>query len=648
MPTIAEVRSQYPQYGDLSDEQLAGALHKKFYADMPYADFTAKIGLKSTQPEKPPVTMGDRVNAAVGGVNRGLLGLAGLPMDTVQNAYNLGKATVGTVATAAGRPDLAPDLTKGTPLTSEWLARQAKERLGVDTAPPRPDDPASRMLNTAGMIAGGSMVPGASIPGTAAAAAGGALAGEALGPQYVGIGAMAPAAAAQAGLAAKRAIADRTKPTLDTFKEAGAVPSVGEVTRIPFLQGVENLISKFPGGTGVMKAFHETFQRDLGANTRTRPSAEDAGRAIEKGVTGEGGFLDRTKAVWTQLDDKLAARIPANASFAPSNTLQALDDLTRPTPGAEKTTAALVNPKIAEMRANLADDIQANNGQVPFGALRALRSKVGSMLDNALVSGIPGGELKKVYGALSKDMEAAATAAGAEKQFTLQNNYYRARMERVETVLERVIGKGKQPEDIFKAFNPTDVNQANKVRSVMRSLRPDERQVVSEAVVNRLGRATPGRQNEVGDIFSSETFLTNWNKLSPGAKAQLFPDGKMRSNLEAVAKAASTLRSGHGVAANPSGTAGSFAAYSVYLSPLAAVASGSIAPVVAAGGAAGAAYVGAKMLTSPKVVEWLSTPVKPNSPQAAVHLARLGVIYNETKDESLKGELEQFMQSLQQ
>ncbi len=45
MPTIAEVRAKYPQYNDLSDEALAGALHKKFYSDMPEADFKAKIGL---------------------------------------------------------------------------------------------------------------------------------------------------------------------------------------------------------------------------------------------------------------------------------------------------------------------------------------------------------------------------------------------------------------------------------------------------------------------------------------------------------------------------------------------------------------------------------------------------------------------------
>jgi hypothetical protein len=46
MPTIAEVRAQYPQYQDMSDNDLAGALHKKFYSDMPTDQFAEKIGLK--------------------------------------------------------------------------------------------------------------------------------------------------------------------------------------------------------------------------------------------------------------------------------------------------------------------------------------------------------------------------------------------------------------------------------------------------------------------------------------------------------------------------------------------------------------------------------------------------------------------------
>ena len=47
MATIAEIRAQYPQYADMPDAALADALHKKFYADLPKAEFDAKIGLAS-------------------------------------------------------------------------------------------------------------------------------------------------------------------------------------------------------------------------------------------------------------------------------------------------------------------------------------------------------------------------------------------------------------------------------------------------------------------------------------------------------------------------------------------------------------------------------------------------------------------------
>lgn len=50
MPTIAEVRKKYPQYGDLSDQELADALHAKFYADVPKPEFYGKIGLAPAAP----------------------------------------------------------------------------------------------------------------------------------------------------------------------------------------------------------------------------------------------------------------------------------------------------------------------------------------------------------------------------------------------------------------------------------------------------------------------------------------------------------------------------------------------------------------------------------------------------------------------
>ena len=69
MPTIADIRQQYPQYNDMSDQQLADALYQKHYSDMPREQYDAKIGM-AKQPETASgnharigpetVTLGDR------------------------------------------------------------------------------------------------------------------------------------------------------------------------------------------------------------------------------------------------------------------------------------------------------------------------------------------------------------------------------------------------------------------------------------------------------------------------------------------------------------------------------------------------------------------------------------------------------------
>lgn len=50
MATIAQIRQQYPDYSDLSDTQLADALHAKFYSDMPKDVFYAQVGLRAAAP----------------------------------------------------------------------------------------------------------------------------------------------------------------------------------------------------------------------------------------------------------------------------------------------------------------------------------------------------------------------------------------------------------------------------------------------------------------------------------------------------------------------------------------------------------------------------------------------------------------------
>lgn len=55
MTMLAEFRAQYPQYDDMDDASLANSLHAKFYADVPRAEFDAKLGIQSALPANEPI-----------------------------------------------------------------------------------------------------------------------------------------------------------------------------------------------------------------------------------------------------------------------------------------------------------------------------------------------------------------------------------------------------------------------------------------------------------------------------------------------------------------------------------------------------------------------------------------------------------------
>ena len=45
---LTELRSQYPQYNDMTDEEFAKAFHGKFYSDLDFGEFSSRVGLAPT------------------------------------------------------------------------------------------------------------------------------------------------------------------------------------------------------------------------------------------------------------------------------------------------------------------------------------------------------------------------------------------------------------------------------------------------------------------------------------------------------------------------------------------------------------------------------------------------------------------------
>lgn len=432
-------------------------------------------------------------------------------------------------------------------------------------------------------------------------------------------GGLGPAVLTSGGGAALRGAVrgrsgEQMRNRLADFNALGANPSVGQASGNRLLQGGENLLAGGPTSAGVMNRFATQQAEDIGGglqdmanNFNRNASAEKAGRAIERGVETFGRNVNAQKrALYWQAD----RYIPETTPVQLSNTMQAVQKLTTPTPGAAATTGSLVNPKVAALQQNLALDLQAGNGQIPYSALKRIRTNIGEQIsDFSLSPETPTRELKQLYAALSRDMEAAAQSQGPQAVAAAKraNNYTRAAADRLEQV-QRVIDKNGGGEAIYNAAMSGTRDGGTTLRAVMQSLPKDGQQALTAAVIKRMGLATPGAQDATGEAFSAANFLTNWNRVSPEAKRALFDrhGPGFSEDMDRIARVADNIKGGAQVFANPSGTANRAAALTYGGALVASLMDPSFAStggLVLTGAAANGV---ARMMTSPRVVRYLA------------------------------------------
>ncbi len=532
---------------------------------------------------------------------------------------------------------------------------------------------------------------------------------------------------------------------IDAFNQVGTAPSVGQATERPVLRGLEQTLSRVPGSAGVMTRRAQEQAQEIGQGVEKtamglspRTTAGEAGKSVQRGVTGEGGFIARTREKSNELYDKLDEAIPPETRVDVGTTANALKELNAAIPGAPQVSKFFQNARIQGIEGALIDDItgtaavlsrpgikdqadqlrrqlseassatamdnaqkvaqfraqqEANanairqrnaaigsaggkvpvptreqideraalfeaslpkgasksqideqvdsalgqlvDNKLPYEALKKLRTLVGQELENpSLVSDVPRSKWKTVYAALSKDLETAAGNSPQAKQaWNRANNYFNARMQRVE-LLDAAIDKAGGPEKVFKALWSGAADGDTTLRAVMQSIPKDAQRDLTAAFVRRLGRSNPSAQNDAGDAFSAQTFLTNWNRLSPEAKKTLFDrhGPGFSANMDKIAKVASNLREGSSTFSNPSGTAAAGAQIAGLTSFVTSLATGN--PGVAAGvaGVSGATNLWARAMTNPRFVAWLANqtekPVGAIPGQVAV-LNNLAEKYNE-------------------
>ncbi|MFY4261456.1 glycoside hydrolase family 104 protein [Achromobacter xylosoxidans] len=427
--------------------------------------------------------------------------------------------------------------------------------------------------------------------------------------------------AVRGGEAGRQRVAD----TIDEFARAGTTPSVGQATGRPILQGMETVLSQSPGSAGVMarKAASQTDEiagavQGIVNRLAPRAGAVEAGESIGTGLE---GFKAGVKNLQGQLYNRLDDYLPPSTPITVARTKEALAALNADIDGAPALSAMFKNGKIQGVERALASDLNTSTtaygaqaarktSTLPYESIKKLRTLVGKEIDNAtFVSDVPRDKWKALYAALSDDLGDAAQKAGPDAYgaWKWANKFSKDQLGRLDD-LAAVAGKDT-PEKIFNAAMMGTADGDTILQRVVSALPKSNRRDLAAAVVKRMGRATAGNQNDAGDAFSTNTFLTNWNKLSPEARSTLFGrigEAGLTDELMNLAKVSSNIRDGSRYLANPSGTAPAAARQAMLGAGALAAATGQWPALgLMAAGAAGTNALG-RAMTRPGTVEWLS------------------------------------------
>lgn len=576
-----------------------------------------------------------------------LLTKAGLPTAetaserVVQDINRGGASALTGIATGAGLANAAGGVTQavGKTLSAAPLAQVASGASGAGAQGLTREGGGGEGAQFAANVAG-SLAPSV-VPFVAQSAVRGALRG---------------------GEAGRQRVAENIK----IFEEAsGTVPTMGQATQSRTLQAAETGLSNVIGGSGLMARRGEVQAKALEDSVQalSRELAPDAtgwgaGEAITKGVN---AFKDSVKTTQKQLYGKLDEFIPANTPVSVNRTQEALKALNEGIEGAPNISQFFRNAKIGNIERAMLKDVEGATlanvppgmsstgvtptaGQLPYQAIQKLRTLVGQEIsENSLTSDVPRSKWRALYAALSDDLGTAAEAAGpqAQQAWSRANQYTRGSMQRLDQ-LESIVNRDA-PEKIFKAATTGLSDGGTQINRLMKSMPEENRREVAAAVLQRLGRAKNSSQNEMGDAFSSETFLTNLAAMSMPARRALFSNSGfpgLEQKLMAMGKMASNRREGAQVFANPSGTARQAGLVGFYATLGTAIATGNL-PLVAklaaipAGSAAAASF-----MTSPNRVRKLGERVVMSDALAPATLASAARAENDQQQPAFRNRLQ--------
>lgn len=338
-------------------------------------------------------------------------------------------------------------------------------------------------------------------------------------------------AAERLGVNLPRAVTSDSRATQQIGKIATNVPIAGQ----PLRQASQTAIQQLD---------------DASKNVSAGYGAADA-NAATAGATLRSGLEDyigpTTKARVEKLYDAVDNLVNPNALTPLQNTAAKVQEIVT-----RRGAAAL--PSESPAVSQVLDAIQRQQG-LSYEGLKTLRTSVGEMMKSSnLPANISQGELKALYGALTKDLEGAVKNAGGNQALSAwqrANKYNTLVMERREN-LNRLLNV-KSDEQLFNKVLNSASEKGGDIKllaQVRKALPADEWNELAAGVINRIGRDPEGK-------LTPDRFVTAYGNLSQAGKSLLFRStgqSALANSLDDIALISSRFKQLNQYA-NPSGTA---------------------------------------------------------------------------------------------
>ena len=443
----------------------------------------------------------------------------------------------------------------------------------------------------------------------------------------------------------------------EKFRNLRIEPPAAAITNSNTVKSLEKMLEGVPFAADVMQKQAERITSevtraadDIVKSIAAPLSKQGAGGTIREAAVGALGRFDaKQNAAYKKAFDLIGAETPTALDNIKALRVELESELAR----APKSLGPDRKGVLSFLKAIEADAAASEvPDTLPFVAMRQNRTDIGKNLKAPLSTGETGAEnelYKRVYAALTLDLEAVAKYSGKEAETALNvaNRYTRAFSNTAKKTLEKII-KLDADERAYQFTKQRVQDGGSQLTRMRQQFEPEEWDTISASVLNQMGLARAGAQDATGEVFDVNKFLSEWSKLSPEAKEALFGGkryAEMRAGLDTLIDVASSLK-GVEKFTNTSNSGKNMAAFMTLQGFAGAlIGLGTGGPGAAVGGLAVAISprYAAQLITSPKFIKWLTTPI-PNPNSIYAHTGRLTAIAAEEPD--LKEPIEKFLQAL--